>query len=75
MDVDIIMFVKNKSKSLLPFLPIPEILADQSETQFQSGLQSLFSELDNPSPLTLGLISHPNERLYGIKTQTAEESC
>ena len=49
--VDIAMPVEDKSKALLPFLSSPKLLPDESEAEFQSGLQSLLSELDNPSLL------------------------
>jgi len=38
--------VEDKSKSLLLFLSSPKILPDESEAEFQSGLQSHLSELD-----------------------------
>jgi hypothetical protein len=46
--VDVVMPVKDKSKSLLSFLSRPKLLPNESEAEFQSGLQSLLSELDNP---------------------------
>ena len=46
--VDVAMPLEDKSKSLLPFLSSPKLLPDESEADFQSGLQSLLSELDNP---------------------------
>ena len=39
--VDVAMPVEDKSKSLLPFLSRPKLLPDESEAEFQSGLQSL----------------------------------
>ena len=51
------MPVENKSKSLLPFLSSPKLLPDESEAEFESGLQSLLSELENPSPLAIALVS------------------
>jgi hypothetical protein len=62
-DVDVAMAVKDKSKSLLPFLSSPKLLPDESEAEFQSGLQGLLSELDSPSPLAVALISQLNESL------------
>ena len=38
--VDIVVPVKHKSKFLLPFLPSPKLLPDESEAEFESGLQS-----------------------------------
>jgi hypothetical protein len=51
--VDVAMSVEDKSKSLLPSLSSPRLLPDESEAEFQSGLQSLLYELDNPSPLAV----------------------
>jgi hypothetical protein len=62
--VDVAMPVEDKSKSLLPFLSSPKLLPNESEAEFESGLQSLLSELDNPSPLAVALISHLNECLW-----------
>jgi len=47
-DVDIFMPVDHKVSSLLPLLSSPRLLPDESEAEFQSGLKSLLSELDNP---------------------------
>jgi hypothetical protein len=58
--VDVAMPVEDKSKSLLPFLSSPKLLPNESKTEFQSGLQSLLSELDNPSPLAVALVSQLN---------------
>ena len=57
------MAIEDKSKSLLPFLSSPKLLPDESESEFQSGLQSLLSELDNPSSLAVALVSQLNESL------------
>jgi len=72
-DVDIFMSVDNKVSSLLPFLSSPRLLAGESEAEFQSGLQSLLSELDNPSPLAIALISQLNECLWWIKRHTVDK--
>ena len=53
----------NKVSSLLPFLSSPRLLAGESEAEFQSGLQSLLSELDSPSTLAIALITQLNECL------------
>ncbi len=71
--VDVDMPVEYKSKSLLPFLSSPKLLPDESEAEFQSGLQSLLSELDNPSPLAVALISQLNESLWWIKRHTVDK--
>ena len=71
--VDVAMPVEDKSKSLLPFLSSPKLLPDESEAEFQSGLQSLLSELDNPSPLAVALISQLNESLWWIKRHTVDK--
>ena len=67
------MSVDNKVSSLLPFLTSPRLLPDESETEFQSGLQSLLSELDNSSPLAVVLISQLNECLWWIKRHTVDK--
>ncbi len=48
-------------------------MAGESEAEFQSGLQSLLSELDNPSPLAIALISQLNECLWWIKRHTVDK--
>jgi hypothetical protein len=72
-DVDIFMPVDHKVSSLLPFLSSPKLLPDESEADFQSGLKSLLSELDNPSPLAVALISQLNECLWWIKRHTVDK--
>ena len=72
--VDVAMPVEDKSKSLLPFLSSPKLLPDESEAEFQSGLQSLLSELDNPSPLAVALVSQLNESLWWIRRHTVIRS-
>jgi hypothetical protein len=71
--VDVAMPVEDKSKSLLPFLSSPKILPDESEAEFQSSLQGLLSELDNPSPLAVALVSQLNESLWWIKRHTVDK--
>jgi hypothetical protein len=72
-DVDVAMPVEDKSKSLLPFLSSPKLLPNESEAEFQSGLESLLSELDNPSPLAVALVSQLNECLWWIKRHTVDK--
>jgi hypothetical protein len=72
-DVDIFMPVDHKVSSLLPFLSSPKLLPNESEAEFQSGLQSLLSELDNPSPLAVALVSQLNECLWWIKRHTVDK--
>jgi hypothetical protein len=72
-DVDAAMPVEDKSKSLLPFLSSPKLLPNESEAEFQSGLQSLLSELNNPSPLAVALVSQLNECLWWIKRHTVDK--
>ena len=67
------MSIDNKVSSLLPFLSSPRLLPDESEAEFQFGLQSLLSELDNPSPLAVVLISQLNECLWWIKRHTVDK--
>ena len=72
-DVDVTMPVEDKSKSLLPFLSSPKLLPNESEAEFQSGLESLLSELNNPSPLAVALVSQLNESLWWIKRHTVDK--
>lgn len=72
-DMDVAMTVEDKSKSLLPFLSSPKLLPNESEAEFQSGLQSLLSELDNPSPLAFALVSQLNESLWWIRRHTVDK--
>jgi hypothetical protein len=72
-DVGVAMPVEEKSKSLFPFLSSPKLLPNESEAEFQSGLQSLLSELDNPSPLAVALVSQLNESLWWIKRHTVDK--
>ena len=72
-DVDIFMPVDYKVSSLLPFLSSPKLLPNESEAEFQSGLQSLLSELDNSSPLAVALVSQLNESLWWIKRHTVDK--
>ena len=55
--VNVAMPADDKSKSLLPFLVILKLLTDESEFGFQFSLQSLPSELDNSSALSVALVS------------------
>ena len=71
--VDVAMPIEDKSKSLLPFLSSPKLLPNESEAEFQSGLQSLLSELDNPSPLAVALVSQLNESLWWIRRHTVDK--
>jgi len=63
----------NKVSPLLPFLSSPKLLPDESEAEFQSGLQSLLCERDNPSPLAVALVSQLNECLWWIKRHTVDK--
>ena len=67
------MSVDHKVSSLLPLLSSPRLLPDESQAEFQSGLQSLLSELDNPSPLAVALISQLNESLWWIRRHTVDK--
>ena len=67
------MSVDHKVSSLLAFLSSPKLLPNESEAEFQSGLQSLLSELDNPSSLAVALVSQLNESLWWIKRHTVDK--
>ena len=71
--VDAAMPLEDQSKSLLPFLSSPKLLPHESEAEFQSGLQSLLSELDNPSALAVALVSQLNECLWWIRRHTVDK--
>ena len=71
--VDVAMPNEDKSKSLLLFLSNSKLLPNESEAEFQSGLQSLLSELDNPSPLAVALLSQLNECLWWIRRHTVDK--
>ena len=72
-NADVAVPVEDKSMSLLPFLSSPKLLPDESEAEFQSGLHSLLSELDNPSPLAVALVSQLNESLWWIRRHTVNK--
>lgn len=71
--VDAAMPLEDQSKSLLPFLSSPKLLPHESEAEFQSGLQSLLSELDNPSALAVALVSQLNECLWWIRRHSVDK--
>jgi transposase len=56
-----------------PSYQAPKLLPNESEADFQSGLQSLLSELDNPSPLAVALVSQLNESLWWIRRHTVDK--
>jgi hypothetical protein len=60
-------------KSITALLPIPRLLPNESEAEFQSSLQGLLSELDNPSPLNVALVTQLNECLWWIKRHTVDK--
>jgi len=60
-------------KSLTSLLSSPKILSNESEAEFQSSLQGLLSELDNPSPLNVALVTQLNECLWWIKRHTVDK--
>ena len=72
-DVDVTMTIEDKSKSLLPFLSSPKLLPNESEAEFQSSLQGLLSELDNPSPLAVALVTQLNECLWWIRRHSVDK--
>ena len=62
-----------KSVRFYPSYQAPKFLPNESEAEFQSGLQSLLSELENPSPLAVALVSQLNESLWWIKRHTKDK--
>ena len=68
------MFILNDLvKSLAPFLSNPKLLPGESESEFQAGLEGLLSELENPSPLNIALVTQLNECLWWIKRHTMDK--
>jgi len=60
-------------KSLAPFLSNPKLLPGESESEFQASLEGLLSELENPSPLNIALVTQLNECLWWIKRHTVDK--
>ena len=60
-------------KSLTPFLSSPKLLPGESESEFQASLEGLLSELENPSPLNVALVTQLNECLWWIKRHTVDK--
>ena len=48
-------------------------MPNESEAEFHSSLQSLLSELENPSPLNIALVTQLNECLWWIKRHTVDK--
>ena len=68
------MFILNDLvKSLTPFLSSPKLLPGESESEFQASLEGLLSELENPSPLNITLVTQLNECLWWIKRHTVDK--
>jgi hypothetical protein len=68
------VFILNDAvKSLTSLLSSPRIFPNESEAEFQSSLQGLLSELDNPSPLNVALVTQLNECLWWIKRHTVDK--
>jgi hypothetical protein len=65
--------LKSSVKSIATLLPKPRLLPNESEVEFQSSLQGLLSELDNPSPLNVALVTQLNECLWWIKRHTVDK--
>ena len=65
--------MKSSAKSIATLLPKPRLLPNESEAEFQSSLQGLLSELDNPSPLNVALVTQLNECLWWIKRHTVDK--
>jgi hypothetical protein len=48
-------------------------MPNESESEFQSSLQGLLSELETPSPLNVALVTQLNECLWWIKRHTVDK--
>jgi len=68
-----VFILKSSVKSITTLLPTPRLLPNESEEEFQSSLQGLLSELDNPSPLNVALVTQLNECLWWIKRHTVDK--
>jgi len=68
-----VFILKSSVKSIATLLPKPRLLPNESEAEFQSSLQGLLSELDNPSPLNVALVTQFNECLWWIKRHTVDK--
>jgi hypothetical protein len=68
-----VFILKSSVKSIATLLPKPRLLPNESEVEFQSSLQGLLSELDNPSPLNVALVTQLNECLWWIKRHTVDK--
>jgi hypothetical protein len=68
-----VFILKSSVKSITTLLPTPRLLPNESEAEFQSSLQGLLSELDNPSPLNVALVTQLNECLWWIKRHTVDK--
>ena len=65
--------MKSSAKPIATLLSKPRLLPNESEAEFQSSLQGLLSELDNPSPLNVALVTQLNECLWWIKRHTVDK--
>jgi hypothetical protein len=68
-----VFILKSSVKSIATLLSKPRLLPNESEAEFQSSLQGLLSELDNPSPLNVALVTQLNECLWWIKRHTVDK--
>jgi hypothetical protein len=51
----------------------PKLLPGESESEFYASLEGLLSELENPSPLNIALVTQLNECLWWIKRHTVDK--
>jgi hypothetical protein len=68
-----VFILNDPVKFLTPFLSSPRLLPNESESEFQSSLQGLLSELETPSPLNVALVTQLNECLWWIKRHTVDK--
>ena len=65
--------MKDLVKSLTTLLSSSKLLPGESESEFNASLEGLLSELENPSPLNIALVTQLNECLWWIKRHTVDK--
>ena len=67
------LILKDLVKSLTTLLSSSKLLPGESESEFNASLEGLLSELENPSPLNIALVTQLNECLWWIKRYTVDK--
>jgi hypothetical protein len=69
----LLCLLKINPSRFYPSYQAPNFCPNESEVEVQAGLQSLLSELDNPSALAVALVSQLNECLWWIRRYTVDK--